>query len=331
MMSTTGGPKSLSGWSAFTPSSTVPAVGRGDGAGLLSIRARHEHGRRGQIVGRAAHELAVELQCFLRARERVDHEAAGDHRPDRVQPVLERGDDAEVAGAAADGPEEVGVLGGARVDELAVGEHDVDAQQVVDRHPEAAAEPAEAAAEREAGDTGIADRAAGRREAERLRLAVELSPAQARFRARGAGDGVDPEALHLGEIDDDPVVARRLARDVVGAAAHGNRQPLVARERDGGHDVHRAAAARDHRRALVDHRVPDAARLVVGGIAGNDHAATKVLAKSVNRGLSDGHGGACRMSDGVYLGDHLPERVTKTMERLFWISLAGPWVPRLGT
>jgi len=29
------------------------------------------------------------------------------------------------------------------------------------------------------------------------------------------------------------------------------------------------------------------------------------------------------MSDGVYLGDNLPGRVTKTMERLFWISLAG--------
>ena len=105
-------------------------------AGLLAIRARHEHGRRGQLVGRGAHELAVELQHLRRARERMDHEAADDHRPDRVQPVLERGDDAEVAAAAADGPEEIGVLGGARVDELAVGEHDVGAQQVVDRHPE---------------------------------------------------------------------------------------------------------------------------------------------------------------------------------------------------
>ena len=107
----------------------------------------------------------------------------------------------------------------------------------------------------------------------------------------GAADGVDPEALHLRQIDDDAVVARRLARDVVGPAAHGNGQPLVARERDGGHDVHRAAAAGDHRRVLVDHRVPDAAGLAVGGIAGNDQAATKRLAKGVNRGLSNGHNG----------------------------------------
>ncbi len=194
-----------------------------------------------------------------------------------MQLVFEGGDDAEVAGTAADGPEEIGVLGGARVDELAVGQHDVDGQQVVDRHAEPAAEPAEAAAEREAGDAGVADRAAGCREAERLRLAVELSPTQSRFRPRGPRDGVDPETLHLREIDDDPVVAGGPARDVVGAAAHGDRQPLGARERDGRHDVHGPAAACDHGRALVDDRVPDAARLVVFRIVGSDHGAAEAL------------------------------------------------------
>ncbi len=42
--------------------------------------------------------------------QRIERAGEGDHRPNRVEPVLERGDDAEVAAAAAQRPEQVGVL-----------------------------------------------------------------------------------------------------------------------------------------------------------------------------------------------------------------------------
>ena len=57
--------------------------------------------------------------------------------------------------------------------------------EVVHGHPESALEPPEAAAERQTGDSGIAYSSAGGREAKRLRLTIELCPAQAGFGAHG--------------------------------------------------------------------------------------------------------------------------------------------------
>ena len=60
--------------------------------------------------------------------------------------VLDRGDDAEVAAAAAQAPEEIGVLLLGRADEMTVGGDDIEGQCVVAGESEAPAEAAEAAA-----------------------------------------------------------------------------------------------------------------------------------------------------------------------------------------
>src|SRR5262245_63446936 len=67
---------------------------------------------------------------------------------------LERGHDAEIAAAAPQRPEQVRVLSSAHVQELAVGRDDVSREQIVDGQSELARGPAEAAAQREAGDAG---------------------------------------------------------------------------------------------------------------------------------------------------------------------------------
>jgi hypothetical protein len=54
--------------------------------------------------------------------------------PDLVQRVFERRRDAEVAAAAANRPDEIGVLGGACAHHSAVRRHHVGSQQVVERH-----------------------------------------------------------------------------------------------------------------------------------------------------------------------------------------------------
>ena len=68
----------------------------------------------------------------------------------------------------------------------AVGQHHLGGPQVVERQAVLRHQPAEAAAERQAGDPGAADDAAGRREPVQLRLAVELPPEDAALRAHGA-------------------------------------------------------------------------------------------------------------------------------------------------
>ena len=103
-----------------------------------------------------------------------------------MQAELELGDDAEVPAAAAEAPEEIRVLVGARAHELAVGGDDVGREQVVDREAVLALQPADPAAEREPGDAGVRDDSAGRREPERLRLVVELAPEHAGLNSRRA-------------------------------------------------------------------------------------------------------------------------------------------------
>ena len=169
----------------------------------------------------------------------MDDDAADDHRADRMELVLERGDDAEVAAAAAQSPDQIRVVAIGRVHQRAVGQDDVGAEQIVRGHAVAAAQPAEAAAERQAGDAGVADRAAGRRQAECLRFAIELRPPQPGLGASRLRGRVDTDALHLRKVDDDAVVAGAAPGDVVRAAADRERQVVVAREVDGGDDVRR--------------------------------------------------------------------------------------------
>ena len=117
--STIGVPNSFSG-----PHHLDPVLGRAGVAGadhhdrlavhvLGQERQRRREPQvedRRQLVGRRGDELAVEAQHLAGVLERVEDRPGQHDRPDRVQPVLERGDDAEVAAAAADAPEQVGVL-----------------------------------------------------------------------------------------------------------------------------------------------------------------------------------------------------------------------------
>ena len=73
-------------------------------------------------------------------------------RAERMEAELERGDDPEVPAGTADAPEQLRLLGLAGPDEPAVGGHELDGAQVVDREPEAPLEPSDPATERQPGD-----------------------------------------------------------------------------------------------------------------------------------------------------------------------------------
>jgi hypothetical protein len=204
-----------------------------------------------------------------------------------VQVVLERGGDPEVAAAAAQAPEQLGVLVRARVHEAPVGGDDVGADQVVGGQAVLAHEPTDAAAEREAGDPRARHEPAGRRQPKGLGLVVELRPLQTRLGDCTAGLGIDADALHRREVDHDAAVVGREPGDAVRAAAHGDDELLAARELDGAHDVGDARAAHDERRAPVVRTVPDRARLVVARVAGRDQLAAQRLRQLGDRPIRD--------------------------------------------
>ena len=128
-----------------------------------------------QLIGRARLVLGVEVEQLARFADREREVAADDLALHRMQLELEIRHDAEVAAAAAQAPEKLRVLVGARVHELAVGGHDVGAANVVERQAEAPRDAAEAAAEREARHAGVRHRARGSDEAELHRLVVHVA------------------------------------------------------------------------------------------------------------------------------------------------------------
>jgi hypothetical protein len=96
-------------------------------------------------------------------------------RADGVKPKLELGHDAEVSAATAHAPEKLWVLRLARLDELAIGGDQLDREELVDRQPMLSMKPADATAERQACDAGVADEPAGRREPECLLTSSPLN------------------------------------------------------------------------------------------------------------------------------------------------------------
>jgi len=216
----------------------------------------------------------------------MEEGAAEDDRADRVQAVLERGDDAEIAAAAAQPPEEVVVLDGARRDEASVGGDHVGREEVVAGQAVLSHQPTDPAAEGEARDPGARDQAAGGGEPERLRVVIELRPHDPAFGSRGAVARIDADALHRREVEDDAAVARAEAGDVVPAGADGDDELVPAGEAEACDHVRRAGAANDEGRPPVDHPVPDRAGGVVGVVAGDDERAADLLCelREVERG-----------------------------------------------
>ena len=159
------------------------------------------------------------------------------------------------------------------------GGDEIGGEELVYRQPKLAVKPADAAAERQAGDAGVSDNPASGRKPERLRLAVELSPEHAGLDSRSARHRVDADPFHWPEIDHDPAVADRVARIAVPTASDCEGQGGIACEPDRRLDVRNPAAARDERGVTIDRSVPDPAVSVVRAIAGADELALEGFAQ----------------------------------------------------
>ena len=76
--------------------------------------------------------------------------------------------------------------------------------------------------------------------------------------------GVDVQALHRAEVEDDPALGRAVAGQAVAAAADRQLEAGLAGEDDGPRDVAGVGRLDDQRRATVDLREVDLAGVVVG-------------------------------------------------------------------
>src|SRR5215467_3905393 len=113
----------------------------------------------------------------------------------------------------------------------------------------------------------MGNRAPCRCQPEDLRFAVEIAPGGAAFSPHRTPGRIDMDAAHTGKIDHQSALAYSDAWGVVAAAAHRD-QPLVSSRKCHGSDhIRDASAARNERRAPIDHSIPNLAGFVIGHVA----------------------------------------------------------------
>ncbi|MNT64995.1 hypothetical protein D3C72_2029430 [compost metagenome] len=117
-------------------------------------RRQPHHGPYRHCFGHGLQRLAILHQRLSALFQRQHHQSPVDLRPDGMKLEFEHGDHAKIPAPAPDGPEQVFVVLLAGVQELAVRGDDIRRQQVVDGQAIPAAEPAEAAAQGQAGNAG---------------------------------------------------------------------------------------------------------------------------------------------------------------------------------
>jgi DNA-binding transcriptional LysR family regulator len=134
----------------------------------------------------------------------VDEVAGEQLRPVRVGAEREGGDHAEVATAAVQRPEEVGMLGLARRDLPAVGGHQLDRDQIVGSQPMGPGQPADASAEGEPRDAGAGHHPHRHDEPVRLGRRVDVGQRGPSFDAHGRRRRVDRHGMEITESSTRP-------------------------------------------------------------------------------------------------------------------------------
>ena len=129
-----------------------------DGFGVVRGRLGEGDGEdRRDRLGRRRGELAKDRPELVDVRRGMDVDASVEGPREGMELELEAGRDAEVRACPAQTPEQLRLLVRGRPDDAPVGRHELHGPKAVDRQPEPALEPADAATERQTGDARVTD------------------------------------------------------------------------------------------------------------------------------------------------------------------------------
>src|SRR5439155_15944745 len=150
-------------------------------------------------------------------------------------------------------------------------------------------QPANTAAQGEASDTRRGVGAASGRQTERLCLTVQLGPGDPALGAHRAPGRIDPDTLHLGQVNDQTTVAGGVAGDVVATTADRYQQVVDTSKTDRGDDIRHPSAAHDQGRMAVNHTIPHLPGVLIAYILRTQQRATQARLEIVDgRFLEDG-------------------------------------------
>ena len=235
-------------------------------------RAEADGDKPGRILGKFAEIVAGEFQRAFPTGDLNEEQPQLDHRTDRMERELEGCDHPEVAAAPGQRPEEIAVLPRRGADDPPVGRDNFRREQIVATQTGQFGEPSDAAAQGQARDAGMADEAAGRREAMRLRRRVDFAPRRPAAASDATGGRVDGHAVHVPKMDHHAAVAGCSAGVVVPAAPDRDFEIGLARKADNIRDLAGVGATSDDRGLAVDCSIPKSTGGVVVRIAGDERA-----------------------------------------------------------
>ena len=155
---------------------------------------------------------------------------------------------------------------GADLDHLAAGQHQLEREEVVAGEAVLTGEPADPAAQRQAGHPGLGHDPGRDDQPVRRGRGVDVAEPAAAARVHQLALRIDRDLAQPGQVDGQAAVRHGLARHVVAAAADRGRQAVLAGHVDRGHHVLRAGAAQDQAGAPVDHGVPDQPGLLIAWV-----------------------------------------------------------------
>ena len=235
-------------------------------------RDRHDHGDGRQLVGRRVGS-AAKPAITSGVAGRISGPPMKDGSGWSLN--LNRVDDAEIAAAAAQRPEQLGMVARVGDDDIALGGHHFGGEQRVDGEAVLAHHVADAAAQRQAADADGGGIAEADDEAVLLDRAGHFAGGEAGAAPGGARRRVDVDAVQAADVDNDAAFGDAEADDAVAAAAHRERQLGGAGEVEDGRDV-RGIGDADHRGgAFVEIGVGHSATLVVKRAGRRDDLATQ--------------------------------------------------------
>src|SRR5664279_321588 len=142
---------------------------------------------------------------------------------DRMGLKFEGYHDPKISAAAADGPEQVGMLGFAYGHKSSVGQNHIGFQQVVDRETEFSGQVTDSPAKRETADAGGRNDAGRNGQTESMGRVIYLAPKIATADAHGIIFCIDAYVFEPGEVDHQTVVDETESAAVMTSAAYGYR------------------------------------------------------------------------------------------------------------
>src|SRR5262245_18010938 len=110
---------------------------------------------------------------------------------------------------------------------------------------------AESPAQGQSANTSGGENTAGRGQAKGMRGVIHISPGTAPLNADRTCHGIDANALHAREIDDQAIIARAKTTGIVAATTHGEKHVVIAGKMDRGDDVGDIGAPRNQARMPV--------------------------------------------------------------------------------